>query len=81
MDQATAAQYLSDRITLARNASYGPEVRHVAVWIGESFSTYVWPLATVDNRRSRVLARIERFGMERPVRLVIFRVTPQGVTA
>lgn len=41
-------------------------VQAVAHWVGESGSTYVWPQATTDNRPSRVLARIRRFGMEEP---------------
>lgn len=80
MDQAEAARLLSDPVTLAQAKTYGPEVRAVAVWVGESGSVYFWPQAMVDNRRSRVLARIARMeGMEQPVRLHIIHCEA-GVT-
>lgn len=37
--------------------------RTVARWEDEGGSTYEWPQGTVDNRRSRVLARIRRYGI------------------
>lgn len=38
-------------------------IRAYAVW-GDGFgSTFVWPQACVDNRRERIIARMERFGM------------------
>jgi hypothetical protein len=74
---AWAARLLSDPLTLARHADYAPEVRAVAVWVGESGSTYTWPQALTDNRPARVLARIERFGMEAPVPGTL-RVIPRG---
>ena len=65
---AWAARILSDVVTTARTAAYGADVRAVAVWVGESGSTYVWPQGLADNRPARVLARIaRREGMEAPV--------------
>ena len=39
-----------------------PATRTVAFWQGDRGDTYVWGHATVDNRRSRVLARIAWYG-------------------
>ena len=40
-----------------------PAVNAVAFWTcTDDLSTVIWPMATVDNRRSRVLARIDRIG-------------------
>jgi len=36
-------------------------VRAIAEWVDEYGNTHCWPMATADNRRSRVLARIARF--------------------
>jgi hypothetical protein len=51
-------------------------IRAIARWSEpEGGSTFEWPQATVDNRRSRVLARIERFGIPcDPETLIIERV-------
>lgn len=50
----------------------------VAVWMDAFGATYEWPQATKDNRKSRVLARIERWGINPPVgdTLRIFRYNP-----
>lgn len=39
-------------------------VRAVARWEDQWGNSYEWPQGCVDNRRSRVLARIHRFGIE-----------------
>lgn len=39
-------------------------VRVIAVWQDALGNHYEWPMATSDNRRARVLARIEAFGMD-----------------
>lgn len=38
-------------------------IRVIATWRDSVGNTYEWPMATVDNRRERVLARIHRFQM------------------
>lgn len=38
-------------------------IHAIVMWSDESGSTYTWPQAMVDNRRSRVLARIRRYGI------------------
>lgn len=53
--------------------NYG-DVKDIAVWVGESGSTYTWPQGMKDNRRSRVLARIARYGIEPPVSMHFFTV-------
>ena len=47
----------------------------VAVWRDEFGSVYEWPQGCADNRKSRVLRRIENYGMGLPVddTLRIFR--------
>lgn len=63
--------YYKERLAVAvewaTNHDYDSDVYAVAVWIGESGSTYTWPQGLKDNRRSRVLARIMRRDMERPL--------------
>lgn len=39
------------------------DVKAIATWLDHDGSDYTWPMATVDNRRSRVLARIVRFNI------------------
>lgn len=51
----------------AKGRDYPEDVYAVALWIGESGSTYTWPQGMKDNRRARVLARIRRYNMEPPV--------------
>lgn len=41
--------------------------RFVMVWVTMSGSTMVWPMALSDMRISRVVDKIDWFGMERPV--------------
>lgn len=63
----TTLDVLWTSVRQAKRRTYGPEVRAVAVWIDEdSGSTFTWPQATTDNRRSRVRGRIRRFGMAMP---------------
>jgi hypothetical protein len=60
-------------ITEAREILARPDVAAVAVWT-DGLAHYTWPQATVDNRPSRVLARIARFGIPcDPATLVIVR--------
>lgn len=49
--------------------------RAIAVWRDEYGSSYRWGQATKDNRRSRILARIDRYGINPPANdtLRIFR--------
>lgn len=47
----------------------------VAVWMDMDGCHYSWPMATKDNRKSRVLARIARFGIScDPATLKIIKV-------
>lgn len=56
-----------------------PPARAVAEWDDPDGTHYVWPQALVDNRRSRVLRRIERFGMSiEPGSLVVRRPDSEG---
>ena len=57
----------------ARVFAAEPAVRAVAFWSSADGSTALWPQATVDNRRSRVLARISNLLGEQPADLVIVR--------
>jgi hypothetical protein len=45
------------------SAASNPDVRMVAAWADEYGCTYVQATTLVDNRRSRVLARIDRMGI------------------
>ena len=48
---------------LAALAVADDTVHAVAIWSDVSDSVHLWPQAIADNRRSRVLARINRYGI------------------
>jgi hypothetical protein len=51
----------------------------VATWSDADGNQYRWPQGTRDNRRSRVLARIARYGIEcDPTTLVITHITREA---
>lgn len=55
------------------------KVYAVATWSDEFGTTYEWPQGTVDNRRARVLARIQRFGMACDPSTLVITTTKEEV--
>jgi hypothetical protein len=41
-----------------------PRATVVVTWSDLWGSTFTWPMGTVDNRRSRVIARLRAWGMD-----------------